>query len=158
MGHPAVGAFVFNIAGCAVDVGHLKAAGDANLPRLLSHLEGPDFVALTETPLDGKPLAESSKVLITACGRCQNTGMQFTPDRRSVGRNWGKAPVQIGPAEGLLYLDFIKPGNWASWTCRAVKPDGSAGEEVEIVRPKEGPLKITLAAKYGTMWYLLERH
>jgi hypothetical protein len=119
----------------------------------------PGFVVLVLSSMDGKPLLESKKVLLTVCGRCENTGMQFTPDRRSVGRNWGKAPVQIEPVEGEVKLDYCLEGRW---TCHALKPDGTASEEVPIIRQteKDGTRRvphIILSANYGTMWYLLQR-
>jgi len=55
------------------------------------------FVSMAVTSLDGKPwvsLQDSSRILITACGRCENTGMEFSQDRRTVGTNWGGPPVQ----------------------------------------------------------------
>ncbi len=73
--------------------------------------EGKGFAAMTETPLDGRPFGKSKAVLITACGRCENTGMQFSADRRTVGRNWGKAPVLIEALESkFLYHTKRKGG------------------------------------------------
>jgi hypothetical protein len=67
-------------------------------------ISSPEFAAVTVTALDGKSLDQSGRILITACGRCENTGMQFSEDRRTVGRNWGDAPVQIEAVEGRIVL------------------------------------------------------
>ena len=38
-------------------------------------IDDPEFAVVTATPLDGLPWPQSSKILITACGRCENVGM-----------------------------------------------------------------------------------
>ncbi len=107
-------------------------------------IASPDFVALTITPLRAGMV-----VLITACGRCENAGMQFSPDRRTVGRNWGRAPVQIEAVRGSLVVPDGK------WTCYALAPDGSRKQRVPISY-KNGRGTLALSPEYGTMWYLLE--
>jgi len=99
----------------------------------------------TMTALDGLPLAQSNSILITLCGRCENTDMQFSRDRRTVGRNWGKAPVCIEPLKFKLPL----PGR--GFKCYALRPDGTRGAEVPV------GTTLDLAPKYKTMWYLLTR-
>jgi hypothetical protein len=109
----------------------------------------PEFVAVMLTALDKRPLNKSQKILITACGRSENTGMRFSEDRRTVGRNWGGPPVQIEPVEGTLSLT-------SKWTCQALGPDGLPRHEVPIsYKNKLGVLK--MEPKYKTMWYLLTR-
>jgi hypothetical protein len=112
-------------------------------------LKSPTFVALTVTSLDGGPstsLEASTRILVTACGRCENTGMQFSQDRRTVGRNWGRGPVQIELVEGQVTLPEGR------WTCRALAPDGTPKQRV----PMSGNV-LKLAPEYGTVWYLLQR-
>jgi hypothetical protein len=94
-------------------------------------------------------MEESEKILITACGKCENTGMKFSEDRRTVGANWGKAPVLIEPVEGEIGLPRIID---LKWTCKALKPDGTVAQTIEC----QGDT-VKLKAEYGTMWYLVER-
>ncbi|MDP6546916.1 MAG: carbohydrate binding domain-containing protein [Phycisphaerae bacterium] len=101
--------------------------------------------AQTVTALDGLPLARSNKILITLCGRCENTDMQFSKDRRSVGRNWGKAPVRIE----ALKRPVAVPGK--GFKCYALRPDGKSSEEVPLEK------FVYPSPKYKTMWYLLTR-
>jgi hypothetical protein len=108
-------------------------------------VSGPQFVALTITPLGTR-----EKLLVTACGRCENTGMQFSEDRRTVGRNWGTAPVRIEAVQGTVALPEGK------WTCWALAPDGKPGQQVPI-RYENGQGVLALSPEYETMWYLLER-
>jgi Carbohydrate binding domain len=113
-----------------------EKATSGNL-RILS----PKFVTLTVTPVD-----DNRKILLTACGRCENTAMQFSADRRTVGRNWGQAPVQIETVAGQLVLPE------GQWTCHALAPDGSTRRRV----PTDGNV-LKLLPEYETMWYLLQR-
>ena len=107
----------------------------------------------TMTALDARPLAKSRRILITLCGRCENTGMVFSKDRRTVGRKWGRAPVRIEPRGERL---FGLPGEWPrNFKCYALAPDGTPSQEVSI--DGKGDEWISLSPEYKTMWYLLTR-
>jgi len=139
------GTFAVAADGARVFIGHrgARAAG--------VELRRPEFAAVTVTPLDGRPLDRSQSVLIAACGRCQNTGMVFSEDRRTVGRNWGTGPVRIEPVEAAVDLPA------GAWTCHAMKPDGSRGPEVPVESRASGGAEVRLDPKYATMWYLANR-
>jgi hypothetical protein len=110
----------------------------------------PRLVAMTVTALDDTAVGDSRKILITACGRCENTGMIFSDDRRTVGRNWGESPVQIEAVEAVLNLP---DGNWK---CESLGADGiSSGNVPTSDRYGKGILR--LSPQYKTMWYLLTR-
>jgi len=107
----------------------------------------------TMTAMDSRPLALSERILITFCGRCENTGMQFSKDRRTVGRNWGIAPVRI---EALARETVSLPHQGTrKLRCYALAPDGSRGVELDIY--DKGDRRVTLDPKYKTMWYLVVR-
>jgi hypothetical protein len=114
-------------------------------------INSPDYAVITATPLDGVPWPQSSKILITACGRCENTGMKFSEDRRTVGRNWGRGPVQIEAVEGTVMIPI---GNWR---CQALRPDGLAGANVPV-RYIDSRSYVDMSPRYKTMWYLLMRN
>ncbi len=140
------GLFACTDKGAAVIVGHaqhfpLAAKGTVTV-------QGPEYLAVTVTPLDAKALTESTKVLITACGRCENTDMVFSQDRRTVGRNWGKAPVRIEAATARVRLPA------GEWHCQALAPDGSPQAVVPI--DPNGP-SLSLSPSHKTLWYLLTR-
>ena len=127
-----------------VYTGHAGQFEESTRGRI--RVTSPGFVALTVTPLDDA----AKKILVTACGRCENTGVQFSPDRRTVGRNWGEAPVRIEAVRGRMVLPEGK------WTCHALAPDGSPGQNV-LITYENGRGVLKLSPEYGTMWYLLER-
>jgi hypothetical protein len=118
------------------------------LPMFSSNRYG-DSSTETTTSLDGLPLALSNKILITLCGQCENTDMRFSQDRRTVGRNWGKAPVRIQALKPIVML----PGR--GFKCYALRADGTRGAEL-APHGKEDKW-VGLAPKYKTMWYLLIR-
>jgi len=113
-------------------------------------IDDPSFAVITATPLDGLPWPQSSKILITACGRCENVGMEFSQNRRTVGRQWGQAPAQIETVTGTVE---IARGNW---TAKAIGPDGLAQANVPVRSEGERNF-IEMLPKYKTMWYLLEK-
>lgn len=122
-------------------------------------LDKPAFTIATVVALDGQPFWGSRKILITACGRCENTGMEFSKDRRTVGTKWGKAPVRIEPVQGTIELELPREGKYR---CQALDAAGLPGKTVEIVSATtqaSGPATATikLDASYGTMWYLITR-
>ncbi len=139
----AHGQGMYQAAGQAqVYTGHAARFEGASDGRI--RIASPDFVALTVTSLGA-----GKGILITACGRCENAGMQFSSDRRTVGRNWGRAPVRIEAVRGSL---IVPDGKWA---CHALAPDGSPKQAVPISY-ENGRGTLALSPEYGTMWYLLE--
>jgi len=144
--------YFINNGFCLISTGHRDKPATFEWIKTTS----PERSTITVTALDGKELhVSSSRLLITACGRCENTGMQFSEDRRTVGLKWGKAPVQIEAFEGTLDLSKFFQGPYnknAGWRCYALNPDGTKKTEVPI---KDNILE--LSAKYGTMWYVLTK-
>jgi hypothetical protein len=113
-------------------------------------IASPQFASVSITALDRLPFEESQQILVTACGRCENTNMIFSTDRRTVGTNWGNAPVLIDAVTGTLELPAGR------WTCRALAPDGTDGGTANISYQNETGT-LDLHPHFGTMWYLLER-
>jgi len=134
--------------GAWVLTGHaerIKAATEG-----LVEIETPEFVAVTVSTLDGADLYNSRKVLVTACGRCENVGMKFSADRRTVGRQWGVAPVRIETVKGRFRLTLGR------WKCQTLGPDGLPTGDVPVLRDNDGEM-FEISGKYKTMWYLLRR-
>jgi len=142
------GLYSVSSQGAWVSTGHAERFEKATNGEL--SLTKPEFAAVTITPLDKRPLNKSGKILITACGRCENTGMKFSEDRRTVGRNWGGPPVRIEPVQGTLALPKGR------WTCQALGPDGLPQHQVPVSY-QNGQGVLQMAPKYQTMWYLLTR-
>ena len=82
-------------------IGFLKAvrAGTANLAAEVET----DFCALTLVSLDGKPVRDSGRLLLTAGARAANTGMVWNARRTSL-TDWGGEPTRIEPVSGRVLL------------------------------------------------------
>ncbi len=136
------GVFTYGTRALSLALAGAGGAGSGE-PRVV--VRQPGFAVVTVTPLS------EDKLLITACGRCENTDMGFPADRRTVGRNWGKAPVRIEAVEATIQAEA---GNW---TCQALRPDGSALSKVPPITDNNGREVWRLSPEYQAMWYLLER-
>jgi hypothetical protein len=114
----------------------------------------PTFASIIATAMDGQPFSQTHRILIATCGQCENSGMMFTPDHKSVGQHWGHGPVNIETIDGsITFPSTISAG---TWTLQPVGPDGNAmgqSRQVEIDPGKP----ISLKADDRTMWILLTR-
>jgi hypothetical protein len=101
--------------------------------------------------LDGKPIAESSRMLLAIATRAENSGMVWNADRTSVGRNWGHAPViaQGVPASVLL------PGD-ARPMVTALDPKGERAGTVSVKRAIDR-WGFEVDPGNRSIWYAVER-
>ena len=128
--------------------GHSARFSSAQGPFRIN-IQSPALCSVAIVSLDNQSLGSTSgNILITACGRCENTGKQFSDDRRTVGTKWGQAPVLIETVEGTVAF----PETYGTgYTCKILNPDGTVKTEIQVT-DNTVPLK----AEYGTMWYLIE--
>ncbi len=128
--------------------------GNANLferaSRGLVKLDGAGQVSAVWVSLDGQPITQSERLLLTICGRCENTDMVFSEDRRTVGRQWGQGPSRIETISGTV---TVPPGVWRGWSLDGA---GDKDKEIEVADGEMGP-SIQLSSEAGTMWYWFER-
>ena len=159
---PVQGAFVYMDWGTEASQGLYRVASkrarvlvgaadlfDRRSGDLLS-LEGNEHVSVVWVSLDGLPLDQSHGLLLTLCGRCENTGMVFSEDRRTVGRQWGTGPTTIEAFNGMITLPA---GVWRAW---ALDGRGAKAREIEVADTEQGP-QAQLSSKAKTMWYWFER-
>jgi hypothetical protein len=134
---------------CAsVYTGHAERFEEATGGQIA--IAGPELVSVTVTALDETQLDRSRKILVIACGRCENTGMIFSRDRRTVGTNWGSSPVRIQAVKGTLALPA------GQWICHALGPKGLLDSQVPVLY-EAGKSILQMEPQYSTMWYLLAR-
>ncbi|ACB73322.1 carbohydrate binding domain-containing protein [Opitutus terrae] len=108
---------------------------------------GRDFASITAVSLDGRPLRDSARAVVTLVARAHNQGMEWNKAHNSVGKNWGKGPMLAERVPARITLR----GNTAR-TVHALKPDGSRGPVVptEIV---DGTLTFRVAPEHATLHY-----
>lgn len=106
------------------------------------------FACVQLTLLDGADFKTAKRILITATGTAENTGMQWTGDRKdSVGTQWGKAPSLVeGVAARITLPVSTKLKAWA------LDDRGQRRAEVPLV---DGVLEIS--PEHRTLWYELEK-
>lgn len=133
---PAVRAAVGYIAGKEIQLGDLTLR--------VTKAEN-NWATVAVAALDGKPLAESARVLVVAAGRIENTNMGWNEERTSVQNKWGTAPVV---AEGIEAEITLPAGKEAMALDGAGKPK----QMVELQTGATGGL-LTIGPQYGTLWY-----
>jgi len=86
-------------------VGFVK--GHGRTTRHLAADIGNEFCAITLSSLDSEPIARSERLLLTACSRMENTGMQWNA-RHTLWETWGEGPTLIEPVTGWLVLTDLQ--------------------------------------------------
>lgn len=141
------GTFVVQSAGAWAITGW---ANEINAATEMIQVVSPEFVAATLTSLDASNFADSRSLLVTALGRCENTNMGFSADRRTVGTTWGEAPVEIEAVDARLRLPV---GRWITYP---LSPDGARSDAIPVDYAA-GFGELTIDPTHATIWYLLER-
>jgi len=111
----------------------------------------PGFAALVLNSVDGRPIAQSRSLLLTAVGRVENQGMGWNAERTSVGRQWGHGPTV---AEGIPARISIKTGARTA-TVHALDERGKRRTPVES-RLENGQLLFEIGPDHKTLWYEIE--
>jgi hypothetical protein len=109
------------------------------------------FCAIVFASLDGRPIATSDRLLLTAAARVANTGMTWN-DTRSALANWGGWPTLIEPVTGTLVLRQLDD----AVSVRVTALDGAGralGEPMPAAKSRDG-WTITLG-KPATTWYVV---
>ncbi|MBG0858902.1 MAG: hypothetical protein IQL11_05320 [Bacteroidales bacterium] len=139
---PAARAAIGYIGGKNIDLGTVSVQMDTT-----TH----NWATITLTSLDGKPLEESSKVLLVAAGRVENTGWKWDEKFTTLGGNWGKAPTRAeGIPAKLIFRDMDK------FKVYALDPAGKEITEIDV-RKERGDQVLNIGAQYETLWYILTR-
>ncbi len=109
------------------------------------------FAAILLTSLDGRPIAESERILLTTGARVTNTGMQWNSAHTGLAK-WGGPPTLIEPVTGEIDLHGLKGADAV-----LVQPLNGAG------LPLGPPLRATrngeawefAAGQTATTWYAI---
>lgn len=106
------------------------------------------FAVLTLNAVDGRPLTGSRRLLLTAAGDVENTGMGWNADHTSVGTRWGSAPTV---AEGIAaQVTLATTANRA----KVYALDGAGARAGEVSASLYGgTLEFEIAPRFKTLWY-----
>jgi len=102
--------------------------------------------------LDGKPLVESTRVLVTLAARVENQFMGWNAERTSVGRNWGHGPTIAEKVAATLTL----PGR--GWTARPLDGAGKPLEKLAVAAAgTSSRIALNAAGTPPSLWFLVTR-
>lgn len=107
-----------------------------------------DFAAVMVTALDAKPIERSARILITACGRSENTAMKWNEKHDSL-VSWGGAPALTETISGVIEL----PGDLVIF---ALDSGGTPAKRV-ISESAGDYTRFEIGPDYSTVWYLAIR-
>lgn len=108
-----------------------------------------DWAAISLTSIEGDAIGSPGRVLVTATGYVENTGMGWkNPDKTTVGRDWGRRPSLVEGIPATITLPA------AATTVRAWSLDerGSRREEIKV-RSSGSNAVIEIGPASRTLWY-----
>lgn len=108
------------------------------------------WCTVSVTAMEGDISAGNSRLLITATGYAENTGMGWkSTEKNSVGRNWGSPPslVEGVPARITLPLPAARVQVWS------LDERGQRQTSVPVQAVPDGKAVIAIGAQWKTLWY-----
>jgi len=140
--------YVIDSAAAAAAVGYLGGATvDAGALRVAAPRFGRDFASVTAVALDGRPLRDSARVLVTVVARASNQGLVWNEAHNSVGLDWGHGPTIAEHVPATVTL-----AGAAGRAVYPLAPDGTRRRRVEATTA-DGALTFTVGAGDRTLHY-----
>jgi hypothetical protein len=116
--------------------------------KITTPATGNNFVTLALSSLDGAPLPESKRVLLTATGRAENIAMGWNAARNSVGNDWGRGPTVVEGVDAQVQLLT----DAKELKVYALGPTGARASLVPSTLVK-GKLQFSISPRWKTLWY-----
>ncbi len=110
-----------------------------------------NWATIVLTSLDGTPVEKSSKVLLVAAGRVENTNMGWDENFKTVGSDWGESPTVAEGIPARISIEKTDP-----FKAFALDPSGKVIEEIPVYRSWR-KRTILIGAQHKTLWYILKR-
>jgi hypothetical protein len=108
-----------------------------------------NWAAVAVAALDGKPMAESQRVLVVVTGRAENSNMEWNPERTSVGAKWGDSPTVV---EGVAATIRVPGGGHV----HPLDQNGNLRPAIDS-RERKTTIEFDAEAQYRTLWYAVVR-
>ncbi len=129
-----------------------RIAGDpVSMQDLTITTKAPQSASIVVASCDGKALRDSGNILITACGRCENTAMGWNEERTSVGNRWGEPPVRIEVVQSAFTLKTSR----RDLRVFALDERGRVKSPVPAVA-EGGQLRFTIGKEAPSLWYIIQ--
>ncbi len=108
---------------------------------------------ITLTVMEGELDKPPCRILVTATGQAENTGMKWKdPQRSSVGRNWGEAPSLVEGIAARITLPFTA----RSATIWPLDERGQRRQAFAAESDAGGHAIVPVGPQYKTIWYEIE--
>ena len=122
-----------------------------NATRNLTCTVDVPYANVLATSADGKPLAESRRMLLVATGRMKNTGQELGQDKNGFPNfvKTGKSPMLVEALRGKVSL---ASGLASSLVVYALDCEGRRLGKVETA-VADGRLSFALSPKWGSIWF-----
>jgi hypothetical protein len=108
---------------------------------------GRDFASVTAVALDGRPLRESTRILVTVAARAENQAMVWNAAHNSVGTQLGHGPTIAERVPATLTL-----AGAANRRLYALAPDGSRTKSIPPMSVGNA-LRFQVTAEHATLHY-----
>ena len=107
------------------------------------------FAVITLNAVDGKPLAQSGRLLLVAAGNVENTEMGWNADHTSVGTKWGSAPTICEGIGAKVIFDTA-----ATKRVKVQALDGAGARTGDVpARMAGGKVSFDIGSQFKTLWY-----
>lgn len=148
---PATKAVIGHAMGRRIDLNGIRVEAGKGLQ------EGWCALAITAVhgrlPERERALAEPARVLLTATGYVENTGMKWKDaDKSSVGRDWGGAPSRVEGVSAQVSFP-VPPDHLQAW---ALDERGQRHRRLPVSAAVLGSSLIELGPEWSTLWYEVE--
>ena len=147
------GTFSINTAKTQALVGYLKKFDDCKLQHLDVQTPMEHVLSISLTSLDSLDITLSKRMLLTAAGRSENTGMVWDSTGFTA-LNKGKGPVLIEPVEAVVRVRNISAPEQIN--VYSLNKTGERTGKVELVRTGSS-IEFKIGGKFKTMYYEIAR-
>lgn len=110
-----------------------------------------NFVTMTLTPLDSKPITQSQSMLLTALSNVENQGMTWNAERTTVSDQWGTGPTMAESVPATITLQTAA----RKATVHALDATGKRIQTVPS-QLQNKRLSFRIGPQWPTVWYHIE--
>lgn len=112
------------------------------------------FAVVSVSSMDGRPIAESTRLLVLHLTDVQNTGTRYRNRTMTLLEQWGALPHLVRRGQAELRIAQSQPVNMRAW---ALDVGGKRTGEVELSRTPDGRIALTADTSRGCLAYEITR-
>jgi hypothetical protein len=124
---------------------------DESTKHLAAYVEN-GFCSLLLSSLDGKPIAQSEKMILVATAQCTNSGVEWQEDGQTLDQ-WGSGPTVVEIVRGSVSMRGLQDAN--SVNLQPLSPTGRVLNGSMPAQRVGDSWKVDLGSAAAT-WYLVQ--